>query len=272
MSPSRTVDHRLQKLYSAALRLYPAPFREAYAAPMQQALRDALADRAIPRRFTLAMVVRDLISSLIKEHLAMIRAMYGRPAVLFNAVILAGIATGVALALYAIPQQLLRNGANDPQIQLATDTAARLESGAALSEAVPAGNVDMARSLATFVIAYDDQGQPLASQAKLNGGIPAPPAGVFDYVRQHGEERVSWQPVLGRTRGVRIAAVVERVGGAHPGFVLAGRSMREIEARQAQIERMAGLTWIGMLTLIVIGTLAYGRLTRPEAIPTASAR
>ncbi len=272
MSPSQPADRRVEKLYAAALRLYPAPFREAYAIPMQQALRDALADRGVPRRFTLALVARDLISSLIKEHQMMFRETYGRPALLFNAFILAGIATGVALALYAIPQQVLRNGANDPQIQLATDTVARLEDGAAPSEAVQAGNVDMARSLAPFVIAYNDQGQPLASQAKLNSGVPAPPAGVFDYVRQHGEERVSWQPILGKTRGVRIAAVVERVNGPHPGFVLAGRSLREVEAREAQVEQMAGLTWIGMLTLIIIGTLVYGRLTRPEPSPTVSVR
>ncbi len=262
----------IERLYVAALRLYPAPFREAYAPPMRQALRDALTDRSISRRSTLVLVVRDLITSLIKEHLVMLRTTYGRPALLFNAVILAGIATGLALALYAIPQQVLRTGANDPQIQLATDATALLEGGAAPSQAVPPGNVDMARSLAPFVIAYDDRGRPLASQAKLNGEVPAPPAGVFDYVRQHGEERVSWQPVLGSVRGVRIAAVVERVGGAHPGFVLAGRSMREVELRIAQVEQMAGLTWVGMLALIVIGTLVYGRLTRPEAMPAASVR
>jgi hypothetical protein len=182
---------------------------------------------------------------------------------IFNAVILAGISTGIALALYAIPQQVLRNGANDPQIQLATDAVARLEDGAPTTEAIPAGNVDMARSLAPFIIAYDDQGKPLASQARLNGGIPVPPAGVFDYVRQHGEERVSWQPILGTARGVRIAAVVERVSGAHPGFVLAGRSLREVEVREAHVRQMAGLTWIGMIALILIGTLAYGWLTRP---------
>jgi hypothetical protein len=220
----------------------------------------------------LALVARDLISSLIKEHLAMLQSTYGRPALLFNAVILAGIATGVALGLYAIPQHVLRSGANDPQIQLATDAAARLEGGAAPSEAVPTGDVDMARSLAPFVIAYDDQGRPLASQAKLNGEVPVPPSGVFDYVRQNREERVSWQPILGSTRGVRIAAVVERVGGAHPGFVLAGRSLREVELRIAQVEQMAGLTWVGMLVLIVIGTLIYGRLTRPEVTPAASVR
>ena len=192
----------------------------------------------------------------------MVRDSFTRPALLFNALVLAGIATGVGLALYAIPQQVLRNGLNDPQIQMAGDLEARLEQGVSPAEAVSAGSVDMARSLAPFVIVYDEQGHPVASQAHLNGSIPAPPSGVFDYVRQHGEERVSWQPILGSEHGVRIAAVVQRVGGPHPGFVLAGRNMREVEARESQVLYMAGLTWLGMLGLIFVGTIAFGVYTR----------
>jgi len=122
----------------------------------------------------------------------------------------------------------------------------------------------MARSLSPFVIAYDDQGRPLASQAQLDGKTPVPPSGVFDFVRQHGEERVSWQPILGNSHGVRIAAVVQRVNGAHPGFVLAGRNMREVEARIDLVQQMAALTWIGMLALIAVGTAAFGWYTRPR--------
>jgi hypothetical protein len=256
-------DDRAEKLYELALSLYPRPFREVYAPAMAQAFRDAWSDGALARRHLLSLIAKDLVTSLVKEYLKMFRETYARPALIFNAVILAGISSGIALALYAIPQQVLRNGANDPQIQLATDAVAMLEGGAPPSEAISAGNVDMARSLAPFIIAYDDQGKPLASQAKLSGGVPVLPTGVFDYVRQHGEERVSWQPILGNVRGVRIAAVVERVGGAHPGFVLAGRSLREVEVRETEVREMAGLTWIGMMALIIIGTLAYGWLTRP---------
>ena len=175
--------------------------------------------------------------------------------------VLAAICTVLALALYTIPQQVLRQGANDPQIALAGDLVARLEQGVPPAEAVPAGTVDMALSLSSFVIVYDDQGLPLASQAQLNGQTPTPPRGVFDYVRQHGEDRISWQP----RRGVRIAAVIQRVNGTHPGFVLAGRNMREVEAREEQVEHMAGLAWIVMLGLIAAGTLAFGWLSKPKA-------
>jgi hypothetical protein len=91
----------------------------------------------------------------------------------------------------------------------------------------------------------------------LNGNIPTLPSGVFNNVRQRGEERLSWQPVRG-PGGVRIAAVVQRVNGAHPGFVLAGRNMREVEARIGDVGTMAGLTWLGMLGLIAVGTIGFG--------------
>ena len=122
----------------------------------------------------------------------------------------------------------------------------------------------MARSLSPFVIVYDDQGRPLASQCESNGSIPVPPTGVFDYVRPSWRRARELAANSGEDRGVRIAAVVERVSGPQPGFVLAGRSMREVEARIEQIENMAGLTWIGMLGLIHVGTLVYGQLSRRQ--------
>ena len=252
MTRASQTSPRFEGLYSAALRLYPPVFQEQYADAMRQAFRDALDDGALPRRTLVPLV-------------------------------LAGISTVLALALYAIPQQVLRQGANDPQLQLAGDLVARLEQGVAPAEAVPAGQVDMARSLSPFVIVYDDRGKMLASQAQLDGSAPAPPDGVFAYVRQNGEERVSWQPRLGsastrdgkaavdgslgahRGHGLRIAAVVQRVGGAHPGFVLAGRSLEQVEEREAQVEQMAGVAWIAMLGLILMGTVGFGWFSRARA-------
>lgn len=264
-----TLDDRAEKIYALVLKLYPRQFREAYAIPMRRAFRDAWSDGALSRCHLLNLVAKDLITSLIKEYLKMFRETYARPALIFNAVILAGISTGIALALYAIPQQVLRNGANDPQIQMATDLAARLDRVGVTNglhqgaHHYDGGVVDISQSLSPFLIVYDDQGRALGSNAQLNGITPVPPGGVFEYVRSHGEERVSWQPVRG-SQGVRIAAIIERVNGPVPGFVLAGRSLREVEAREAQVRQMAGVTWVGMIALIVIGTLVYGWMTRPQ--------
>jgi hypothetical protein len=268
MMQSERSSSWLEWFYGRAILLYPRSFQELYGSAMSRAMLDAIDDTEFRRSDLLRLLAFDLPISLAKEHFAMLRDTLTRPALAFNAFVLAGISTVLALFLYAIPQQVLRQDANDPQLQLAADLAARLEQGIAPAEAVPAGQVDMGRSLAPFVIVYDDQGVPVASQAQLNGKSPAPPLGVFDYVRQHGEERLSWQPVLGRGHGVRIAAVVERVqrvGNGGAGFVLAGRSLAQVEAREGQVVKMAGLAWIAMLGLILAGTVGFGWWTRRAA-------
>jgi hypothetical protein len=227
---------------------------------MRQAFRDALADDTLSRRAFIPLVLRDIVSSLAKEHFAMMRDTFARPALIYNATVLAGLATVLALALYSISQQVLRMGANDPQVQLAGDLASQLEQGAAPSEALPSGHVDIARSLAPFVIAYDATGKPIASQATLDGSVPVPPKGVFDCALQNGEDRPTWSP----RRGLRLATVVRRVGGAHPGFVLAGRSLNEVQNRIQHVWDMATVTWLLMLGLIFVGTAAFGWYTRPQ--------
>jgi hypothetical protein len=70
----------------------------------------------------------------------------------------------------------------------------------------------------------------------------------LDYVRTHGQDRVTWQP----EPGVRIAAVVVRYQGAQPGFVLAGRSLREVEVREDNAELIAGVAWIFTLAATLV--------------------
>jgi hypothetical protein len=257
--------HPLERVYAFALRLYPAGFRAEYGDAMRRCLRDALLDTSLTRRTIAFEFTRDLIVSLFQEYLAMTYQAIRTPAIVFNALVLAGISTILALALYAIPQQVLRQGLNDPQIEMATNLTAILDKYGvtnglqqkALLASGQGANVDMARSLSPFLIVYNDAGQPVGSTAQLDGKTPVPPEGIFNFVRQHGEERVSWQPVLGNAHGVRIAAVIERVNGAQPGFVLAGRNMREVEAREGQMAQMAGFAWLGMLGLIAAGSIVF---------------
>lgn len=270
--------HPFERAYALALRLYPPAFRREYSDAMQQCLRDAIRDGSRLRSALVLHFSRDLFVSLIKENLAMMQTSLRRPALVFNALVLAGISTILALALYVIPQQVLRQGLNDPQIEMA-DTLTAVLNKFGVSDGLAQGafltsstgsTVDMAQNLAPFLIVYNDAGQPLQATGKLAGRIPAPPQGVFDYVRQHGEERVSWQPVLGNVHGVRIAAVVKRVNGPQPGFVLAGRNMREVEARESHVAHLAGLAWLGMLALIAAGTLAFAWYTQQSSGKTQS--
>ena len=115
MRDSQFRDVTLERLYAAAMHLYPVPFREAYAPVMRQTFHDALQDRTLSRRTFLALVLRDLVTSLLKEHFAMARETFSRPALMYNALVLCALATGLALALKVIPLQILRLGANDPQ-------------------------------------------------------------------------------------------------------------------------------------------------------------
>jgi len=261
MTRSSPTTDMLDRLYALALCLYPAPFRQNYGLAMSQAFRDALHDHALSRRTLIPLVLRDLITSLAKEHFAMLRDTFARPALVLNALVLAGISTVIALAIYVIPLQVLRLGTDDPQVELAGNLTWQLEQGVAPTDAVPSGTVEMARSLSPFVAAYDEQGRPLASQARLNGQTPTLPRGILDFVRQHGEDRFTWRP----SQGIRIAAVVQRVDGSHRGFVLAGRSMREEAVRQGLLIQLAGLAWVAMLGLVFLGTVCLGWFTRPKA-------
>ena len=172
--------------------------------------------------------------------------------------ILLTLTTFIALTGYNISQQVLRMSANDPQIQMAEDAAQRLNAGEDAERIVPDHKVDMAASLAPFVIIYDDSGRPVASSVSLDGVTRTPPRGVFDFVRVHGEERVTWQP----RPGVRIASVVVRT---EKGFVVAGRNMREVETRIDKVQSMAGLTWLAMLGMILVGAVAVGWSIQPRS-------
>jgi hypothetical protein len=158
---------------------------------------------------------------------------------------LAAVTTLLSGLVYLAVQQSLRWGANDPQIQMAEDAAAALTAGGTPESVLPAVKVDIANSLAPFMVIYSDSGEPLVSSGFLHGANPLLPSGVFDYTRQNGEDRVSWQP----ESGVRVAAVVVAYGGAQPGFVMAGRSLREVEKRESQVEHITGIAWL--ITLVI---------------------
>jgi hypothetical protein len=173
---------------------------------------------------------------------------------------LAVVITALCGLVYLAVQQDLRQGANDPQIQIAEDAATALAGGAPVESVLPAGRVDVAESLAPFLVVFDGSGGPVASSGLLHGQTPALPAGVLDYVRTHGEDRITWQP----EPGVRIAAVIVGYGGAEGGFVLAGRSLREVEVREDQALMEAGaagiLTLLASLAAVIVCELLFPAL------------
>jgi hypothetical protein len=158
--------------------------------------------------------------------------------------------TGISGLVYLTSQQVLRMGANDPQIAMAQDNAAALASGSSAGDLLSARPVDIAVSLSPFLVIYDSEGQPVAGTGTLHGQLPELPPGIFQYVDQKGEDRVTWQP----EPGIRIAAVVVGIQGDQPGFVMAGRSLKESESRTDQIGKLVGAAWVAILlaSLVVV--------------------
>ena len=165
---------------------------------------------------------------------------------------LAIVTAGLCALVYLTVQQSLRMGANDPQIQMAEDAASNLNAGATVESVLPPTQVEIADSLAPFVIVFDESGKVLASSATLHSAVPAYPAGVLDSTRQNGQDRVTWQP----EPGVRMATVVVPFKN---GFVLAGRSLTEVEKRESQVENLSGLAMLGIWAATII-IIALGEL------------
>ena len=156
--------------------------------------------------------------------------------------------------IYVSVQQNLRQGANDPQIQVAEDLADRLNPQTQIPNF--SQTIDLRKSLSTFVIVYNHDGKPIASTAYLDNQIPSPPIGVLQFAEKNRENRVTWEPV----EGVRIASVIIPLSG-QTGFVLAGRSLREVEVRIDRITMMTLAAWLvavlGSFIILLVSRLIF---------------
>lgn len=150
---------------------------------------------------------------------------------------------------YLAVQQNYRNGLDDPQLQLATDGATRLDAGASPASLATSPTIDADKSLAPFVIVFGSGDDVLASGATLGGNTPKPPIGVLATARSKGANRVTWQP----QPGVRIASVSAAASDGR--VVLAGRNMRAVESRIDQLTAITALAWGVALVGVLIATL-----------------
>lgn len=150
--------------------------------------------------------------------------------------------------VYVAIQSDLRGGADDPQIQMATDARNALQSGASAQSLVPAARIDIAQSLSPYLVIYDASGQPIASSATLHGQALLPPSGVFEYARTHAMDRLTWMPEA----GVRSAIVVVHY---NDGYVLAGRSLRQVEQREDNALLIVGALCAFTLVATFLATL-----------------
>jgi hypothetical protein len=160
--------------------------------------------------------------------------------------------------IYASVQQVYRTAANDPQIEKARDIAHRVSYKKPVAEFVNPDTVDLRQSLATFIQLYDNSGKLTASTGFIEKTAPIVPAGVLETARQKGEDDVTWQPVP----EVRLASVIVYTGRRDGGYVLAGRSLLEVEKREANLQTMALLCWLLCMGIICAHAMLQGWLGR----------
>jgi hypothetical protein len=164
--------------------------------------------------------------------------------------------------LYVGLQQIYRMSANDPQIQLAEDIATQVRNGASAQYFVPTIKIDISKSLGTFIIIYDKNGKLVDGSALLNGKPAEIPSGVFSVTKQRGETRFTWQPA----KGVRSAVIATYYKQEQEGFIVIGRSLREVETRIDNLGKIIFAGWFLTLTFVAILMILEKKLKLPNKI------
>lgn len=154
--------------------------------------------------------------------------------------------------IYGVGQQSSRQNANDPQIAYSEDIAASLNTGVTPQEIIPPARIDISKSLATFIMVFDNSNELVLSTAEIKGKVPTVPPGVFSYVKKNGEDRVTWAP----QKDVRIAAVFVKY---NKGYILVGRSLREVEARSYILAKHVGIAWLITLALTFTSIFIFAK-------------
>src|SRR5437773_8758348 len=81
-------------------------------------------------------------------------------------------ATLMAVLASMLTQQHLTVVASDPQVRVAEQAVARLDSGTDARSIVPAKTIDIVSSLDPYLVVFDRARHVLASSAALHGRIP----------------------------------------------------------------------------------------------------
>ncbi len=157
--------------------------------------------------------------------------------------------TLVSGLIYLAVQQSLRSSAVNPQMQIAEDEANKLaESSSSTGYVTTLDTIDISKSLSPYVIVFDDNYNVNFSTALLNNNTPIPPDGVFEYTKANGLDTITWEP----QKGVRSVIVVQHFEGKNSGYVLVGRSLRQIELTEDHIMILIFVGWLASLFCMLV--------------------
>lgn len=163
----------------------------------------------------------------------------------FSAVLVITIIFGT---MYVASQQVMREDANDPQIQLAEDTAAELNSGEQPSNVV-SGKVDINNSLAPFVLIYNKAGTIEAGNGYLDGVLAdGAPYGTMEASASAPYTTVTWSPYS----NLKIASVSVTADNY---YVFSGRSLAQVGIREKLVLRITALGWIISILILIIAAI-----------------
>ena len=147
--------------------------------------------------------------------------------------------------IYTATQQILRQDANDPQIQLAEDAATALNAGQQPSDVV-SGKVDINNSLLPFVTIYDKSGNVVAGNGYFDGALANnAPFGSLEASAKVPYNAITWQPYS----VLRIASVSV---SANNYFVFSGRSLVQVEIRENLVFKISILGWAASMLVLLI--------------------
>lgn len=147
--------------------------------------------------------------------------------------------TIIYIFIFCALQQNNRLNANDPQIQMATDAGIYLSGGGNYTFN-DNGKTEISKSLAPYLMLFDKNKKLVSYSAVLHGKAPVLPTGVLDNTKGKEYSKVTWQP----EDGVRSAIVAVYYKGIKEGYAVVGKSLREVEARQALLLQQTIIAWL----------------------------
>lgn len=171
------------------------------------------------------------------------------------------LATFMAGTVYMVTQQILRQSANDPQVQMSEDWADSIVNGTDPGRINLGAFIDPSHSLQPFGIIYDQDGNIIASSVSAPSTMKQPD-GVFDSVDKanNNEVKFTWQP----SSGERYAVTIKRANLQDKSYyVLAGRNIRLVESREQQVLWLTLAGWL--VTIAAVGVVQHAHLVASVA-------
>lgn len=167
----------------------------------------------------------------------------------------------MSLMLFISLNYTLRQSANDPQLQIAQDIVTGLVGGQPVLSLLPEQKIDIAQSLDSFTMVFDQNGILIASSALLNRKPPVFPASDLQTARSDGQDLFTWEP----EPGLRYAVVaISYSGSEQSGYVVVGRSLSETTQRLNTLAVFVFIGWFLTLFIDFVLIVFLKRITLPK--------